>query len=86
MKITIVAVAIVPDSVGVDALNDWVADALTTRISEPTFVAVSKGVSRVAIDAGADPHDAHSCAFCVTPLPASVHIPHSTAELPDEPR
>lgn len=27
--------------------------------------------------------NAHECAFCVAPVPASAHIPHSTAELPE---
>lgn len=27
---------------------------------------------------------AHECAFCSAPIPASAHIPHSTAELPTE--
>lgn len=86
MKVTIVAVVEVASggSVGPDAIHAWAHEALERAGANPIFVAACEGVSPGAV-ALADRivEGSLDCPMCAPPIPASVHIPHSTAELPE---
>ena len=86
MRVTIVAVVEVDGEQSAGWLHERTHQALEHAGASPIFIAACAGAFGPAIAvadqmAGATNHE---CAFCAAPIPASAHIPHSTAELPTE--